>query len=131
MVDLVQELNDTRGRKGLARRLEPWRSLRAPARQDDAGARARRDHARQPVCGHLTAPYSLNQASLSATAIASSSSLRHLGFLLEAVCITPCDMRITTHQKGPVNFSGPGTSIVALKSDFPNKYHRATVEGRA
>ena len=36
--------------QGLAGRLEPRRPLRTPARQDDAGARALRDHARQPVC---------------------------------------------------------------------------------
>ena len=35
----------------LAGRLEPRRPLCAPARQDDAGARALGDHARQPVCG--------------------------------------------------------------------------------
>ena len=50
MVDLVHELNETHGRKVS---LIGWSlaSLRAPARQDDAGSRALGDHARQPICG--------------------------------------------------------------------------------
>ena len=49
MVDLVHELNDIHGRTVSLVGWSGW-SLRAPARQDDAGARAPGDHARQSVC---------------------------------------------------------------------------------
>ena len=50
MVDLVHELNDTHGRTvSLVGWSSGW-SLRAPARQDDAGACAPGDHPRQSVC---------------------------------------------------------------------------------
>ena len=50
MVDLVHELNDTHGRTVSLVGWSSGRPLRAPARQDDARARATGDHARQPVC---------------------------------------------------------------------------------
>ncbi len=51
MVDHLEKMNDLHGRKVSLVGWSSGRAVRTPARQDDAGARTQRHHARQPVCG--------------------------------------------------------------------------------